>query len=1495
MHFEAEGIFHTISEPQPNSSYLQQRMDKLSLDGKGIDKSGTPLTRETPIIDSERWRKDNAKACYLITICLSQFDQERVRVMKTAAEKWTSLLSKYNSILPTSGRHYLQELVSYKMKENTTVQEAWGELLLLRDKVVMATPTLRDAFPTRQLFQLLLQSLPAEYAVIRDGIDAIGGVDAEIGIKRLEDKEIQLTQAKADLALLAKQKEQRREQRRPLNPSRSQSTFNNSRQERSRRHERSSSAKRETKIKDNSQKGCLICGEVGHWTKECEFLESTRSHVRSLAKKKKEVNKGKSSVKRHRSYLAGESEEEDENDSFSSGDNDDDLDDLEETAALSREAVCKIPRSKWVADSGASSHMTDKLQLFSGPLTKIRERRIKVGGGELRACHRGTCVIKDGHGNQGFLSSVLYVPKLGVNLLSGRRMCEKGLIGSFDQHGLKMHDKQGKEIMEARQRGGVYIVEKIAKDLDEFALTASMHHDIAFPSKVDIASLSSSSEALKPRGAGLTCPTTHNNMEIEIESTPALNPTKTDKHSETYRLWHRRFAHLGREKLRNLHKVTTLEKPIPVSKEEDHICEVCALTKLTNKRGKATERKTSLLALVSIDICGPLPASREGYTYFLEIVDNYSRKIWSIPLKRRDEAPGELRKWRIKVELQSAQRLLAVRSDNATELKATLDEWCSSIGIIPQYTVPHMSIQNGVAERAIRTTENSVRAMIKDAELPIEFWKEAMETDAYLRNRTGCGPIIDGYASTPEEAFTGVKPSIDHIRVWGCKCYSYVDPKSLPAGDRRDKFMDRGRIGVFMGYVEETTKQYRLWAPDMGKIIRSHVVKFDENLKGGSVDLNLRKQTPNVLPERRPVGRPQKTKETKISEPAKLVERFSHVEVSSQQNQTHDQPNPKDDVTQNVPPIPTSEESPIANDSIPAAAVPKASTSIFSHVAIPKRKRSDEDSVPEEPAFKIPRAFLALFADDNNEDEDGYLKFESALSADASSFERNIPEPKSYKEAVNDPVWGELWKEAVNTEIKALIGNKTWKEVVPPPKTNIVTCKWVFKVKTNLDGSLEKFKARLVARGFTQKYGIDYEDTFAPTVRSDTLRAVLAIVAMENLECHQVDVNNAFTQSTLKDVIYMTAPEGVNVAPGRVLQILQSLYGLKQSAREWNSRCTNELTKLGFIQCSSDPCLFTHPKKGIIIFMHVDDLVIASKMMKEIDWFKKEFNAAVSIKDLGEVSKVLGIRVTRDRKNRTLRMDQTHYLKDVMERTHMSADKYRPTEIPMNGYDSLRPAGKDDKRIDQREYQQIVGSLMYAAIHTRPDIAFALGRLSQYLSDPAAHHGHALKTLLRYVRSTIDIGILYGAGGNHGQGLIGYSDSDYAADRLERKSILGYVYMLGGGPISWMSRKQKSVATSTTEAEYMALSTCAKEGLWLVQLMKDIGFEKYFSHNVNIRENLTHQADSPMRLKGDNQAAIQLAKDAHIHDRSISTLPIITFGTCTSEIEFRSSTYPAER
>ncbi len=334
----------------------------------------------------------------------------------------------------------------------------------------------------------------------------------------------------------------------------------------------------------------------------------------------------------------------------------------------------------------------------------------------------------------------------------------------------------------------------------------------------------------------------------------------------------------------------------------------------------------------------------------------------------------------------------------------------------------------------------------------------------------------------------------------------------------------------------------------------------------------------------------------------------------------------------------------------------------------------------------------------------------------------------------------------------------------------------------HVDGSLDKLKARLVTRGFSQIHGVDYEDTFAPTVKFDTLRVFLAIAAMEDLELHQVDVNNAFTESFLKETIYMFPPPGVKVKPGCVLRVLRSLYGLKQAARDWHDRCVTALSELGFAQCAADPCLLIHRSKGIMLLLYVDDIVIACKSLSNIKWFKHEFRCVFKVKDLGEMKKILGIQITRNRKARTLRMDQTHYLHDVLERLNMKQDKHKATDLPMNGYDALRPAGPEDVRIDQHEYQQAIGSLMYAAIHTRPDIAFALNRLSQYLSDSAEHHGHALKKLMRYVRSTIDLGITYGVSGS--MELVGYSDSDYASDRLDRKSILAYIYMLGGGPVS---------------------------------------------------------------------------------------------------------------
>ena len=203
----------------------------------------------------------------------------------------------------------------------------------------------------------------------------------------------------------------------------------------------------------------------------------------------------------------------------------------------------------------------------------------------------------------------------------------------------------------------------------------------------------------------------------------------------------------------------------------------------------------------------------------------------------------------------------------------------------------------------------------------------------------------------------------------------------------------------------------------------------------------------------------------------------------------------------------------------------------------------------------------------------------------------------------------------------------------------MVSTKWVFTVKLQVDGTVERFKARLVARGFSQVYGEDYTETFAPTVRMDTLRIFLAIVAAEDLECCQYDIKNAFTESELQEKIYLLKPDGISVRSGYALRILRSLYGLKQSARDWNLLAKEFLISIGFQQSLADPCLYVHAKKGIILLLYVDDIAAASKYGLELDWFYLQLSARFNAKDLGEIRKILGVRVTRNRQTRELFID----------------------------------------------------------------------------------------------------------------------------------------------------------------------------------------------------------------------------------------------------------------
>ena len=439
-----------------------------------------------------------------------------------------------------------------------------------------------------------------------------------------------------------------------------------------------------------------------------------------------------------------------------------------------------------------------------------------------------------------------------------------------------------------------------------------------------------------------------------------------------------------------------------------------------------------------------------GNQYFGQIVDSATRKTWALAAKSRTDLVRQLRIWKIRVEKETGMSIGAIRIDNATELTALLREWSDEYGLTYQPTILYRSYQNGPAEKTIQRSEGDARAMLAEANLPIEFWDEAVETDTYLRNRLpgGEGLRSENYIFSPEEAFTGRKGqiSIDHIKIFGCKCYAYVDPKSLPAYRRKDKLMPRGRIYIFIGYVDETTKQYKVYAPDLQRTIRSSIVDFEEETKGGTVNLNFPGEfvqgTPNVLPTRKPVGRPElvfpvieppppeKLNNFEIIIPAqKPTEQVTGIAKPVTDVQERPQKRPRPTIPTEPPvnhiedpettePIDTTVEEDITPTNSPEN-LPDIGTSYN----LRKRNRNKADEL-ENRVTKRARAMLALIDKEDSERYDSTFT-DVAFAVSEKDEVIRIPLPTSYSKAVNDQQYGAEWRAAIQEEIASLQANNT--------------------------------------------------------------------------------------------------------------------------------------------------------------------------------------------------------------------------------------------------------------------------------------------------------------------------------------------------------------------------------------------------------------------------------------------------------------------------------------
>jgi hypothetical protein len=452
----------------------------------------------------------------------------------------------------------------------------------------------------------------------------------------------------------------------------------------------------------------------------------------------------------------------------------------------------------------------------------------------------------------------------------------------------------------------------------------------------------------------------------------------------------------------------------------------------------------------------------------------------------------------------------------------------------------------------------------------------------------------------------------------------------------------------------------------------------------------------------------------------------------------------------------------------------------------------------------------------------------------------------------------DLWYTAAKEEIQAHVDNGTWTLVQLPPGAKAIGSRWIFKIKRNEDGSVERYKGRIVAKGYSQRPGVDFDETYAPTTKWAALRAIFAIAALEDLELDSVDISTAYLNGVLPDHhrVYMQEPEGFEMKDKTwACQLRKGLYGLKQGGRLWYQKLDEVLKGIGFTRTRSDSSVYVwmRGESKVIIPVFVDDLTLASRTKADNARIKDELKKAFKLRDLGPTSFILGVHVTRNRPQRTLQLSQKQYIIDILQRFGF-ADCH-PVVAPMDSGtklcaspNPLPPA--DAAAMKDVPYVNAVGALMYLAIATRPDIAYAVGVLCRFNSNPGPSHWLAVKHLFRYLKGTMDLKLTY-APSSDGQLFTSYTDADHGGNPDNGRSTSGYLMKMGTGAISWCSKLQSIVTLSTTEAEFVAAVSAGQEVIWLRSFLSELGYDM----------------TAPSVLNVDNQSAISVAKNPEHHGR----------------------------
>lgn len=861
--------------------------------------------------------------------------------------------------------------------------------------------------------------------------------------------------------------------------------------------------------------------------------------------------------------------------------------------------------------------------------------------------------------------------------------------------------------------------------------------------------------------------------------------------SESLDLWHDRLAHTACSTIETM-IADDLVNGLQVKGKEDTIaCESCCAGKITRGPFKGSNNSAQNIGDVThSDLAGPLPATLGGKRYMASFIDEKCRSAKIALLEKKNETKAAFIGYQKYFERQNHCKLKALRVDQGGEYTA-MKPYLKENGIEIQFSAAYCPESSGLAERFNRTILDMVRTMLVQSGLEETFWGEAAAYANYIRERI-MTKTPDGVKKSPLERRTGTKPNVKNIKVFGCLAFVH---KAKP--QRKTKLGSRGWKGIFLGITENGL--YKVLDKETARVHMVRNVRFDEK----------------IFPAQ--------------NFPAKFVT----LADSDVNTDTEEDTDTSDDAESNS----EEEELPELRDESDYETEYVTGTEGSTHTS----EAESEGELSEAEALEEGRPHVAPGSSTRIRRPPQRYQAGVTKCLKLKPGTEDVPTVNQALEGPEAPDW----LAAIQVELEQLKERKTWR-LIPrsevPAGCNVLPSSIKLKQKRLEDGSVDKKKARLCVGGHKQKYGVDYDETFAPVIDFETVRLILSIAAKEKMLVDHVDVIGAFLFSHVDAEIYVEQPKGFEENPDadEVCKLLKGLYGIKQGSKLWGNRLSSDLIGRGFKKMPTSPCLFYHNEKKVILIVYVDDGLIAAKTAEGLAFAKNTLHELYDISDLGPASWFLGVGIRRLTVG--IAITQKSYIENTLEKFGLSDARPASTPTEMGIYATLRektPSSAEDKEaMAGVPYRELVGALLFISTRTRPDICVSVGLAARRVADPRQVDWEGAKRILRYLKGTKELALLYSCDGC--VELEAFADADFAST-ADRRSVSGSLSRLSGSAAhSWGTNKQGCVALSTSESEIISQAQAARNVV----------------HERNVLEFIEYPQEAATTIYQDNTSAI---------------------------------------